>query len=71
MDSKKIDCEFCVDWADSNTKMLDSSGNVLEAGTALLICNNIIFLHPLTVPQLLELRSVVAAAVQHELDKRM
>lgn len=57
-------------WTDSNTIILDNNGKFAEAGTCLLINNQIIFLSPLTVEQLTKLKTTVNLAIDHELKKR-
>lgn len=62
--------EVCFEWLDSNTFITDTEGKLVPAGTCLRINNNIIFLTPLTKPQLLSLKDAVNNAVNYELSKR-
>jgi hypothetical protein len=61
---------FSVDWIDTAFQIKTGKGELEEAGTVLNICNQIIFLKPLSKSQLLELSKIVTEAVDHELSKR-
>jgi len=68
--SQKIKQPFCVDWVDSVHRIINDKGDLEEAGTVLAVCNNLIFLKPLSKNQLTELARVVQDAVNYELSKR-
>ena len=67
---EKIEQPFCVDWVDSTYQVVDDKGTLQESGTVLLVCNNIIYLKPLTVEQLKEMKRIVGEAVDYEVFKR-
>lgn len=72
MDSEieKIKTEIAFEWVDSNTYVTNENGNLVPAGTCLLINSTIIVLTPLSDDHLVELKRIVNEAVDHELAKR-
>ena len=67
---EKIKHEIDFDWLDSNTLILDNEGIMTNAGTAIKLNQNIIFLKPLSKDQLIDLKNIVNSAIDHELAKR-
>jgi len=58
------------DWCESDTLLLDDSGNLSKAGTCLKLNDYIIFLSGLTEKSLGQLKDSVNKAVDHEITKR-
>lgn len=61
---------FAVDWAHSVYKISDNLGNTAPVGTVVLINNNIMYLKSFSEYQLAELKRIVCAAVDYELELR-
>lgn len=62
--------EILFDWCDSTTMIMNDKQEVVSAGTCLVIKESIIFLAPLNLNQLNDLKNSVVAAVDHEIKKR-
>ena len=58
-------------WADSNSFIVNESGELSKAGTCVFLNGNIVFLAPLTDDQLKSFKETVTSAIDHELDKRL
>ena len=41
--------EICFDWLESNTKIIDPTGNLTEAGTCIRLNDSIVFLKALSI----------------------